>query len=375
MKLLIIYFSLLIVLPVFYGCNDDDPEVTIPVITAVELRSFPSDDTFVQLDPQGTDSVKIYWQRSGASDGTLVMYSVQFDKVDGDFSKPVGAVVTDSVGLAKRARIIHKTLNIFAENAGIEPLSIGKLKWRVVASNGVAASYSDSHTIEVARPVGIAEMPTNVYLTGDATEAGANATKGILLKKLSAGVYEIYTSLTAGTYKFVNSITTAPVSFFIEGEKIRKSSAARSPASTKKLYHIQLDFNTATATISEVLSVGLWHGASSDVIHELAYQNNGTWSISNITPFTTGVDDHYKFRMTKKASDGSLSDIFWGSAQVSNTRPTSATALSYYYLNPSSDFSQYDYSYKFSTASENKAVDINFTLTSSVTYTHKITIR
>jgi starch-binding outer membrane protein SusE/F len=374
MKTYLIYI-LFAALAVLQGCKDDDQEVT-PTVTSLSLTQFPEDQSYFLLNPAGTDSVKIFWEHSKASDATLVMYSVQFDEEGGDFSQPVGTVVTDSVGLSKRARIHHKTLNIIAENAGIEPLAKGKLKWRIVASTGIVSAYSEEHIIEVERPIGIAEIPNNLYLTGDATEAGTNVTKGIIFKKLSPGVFEIFTSLGAGTYKFVNNIITSPVvSFYPAGGVIKKSGIAGSPADTKRLYHIYLDFNTAESRISEILSVGLWHGADNDVLHALVYQNNGMWTISGITPYTTGLDNRYKFKMTKKAADGTLSDIFWGSSAAINNPPVTGTAATYFYLFPREDFSQYDYSYKFSVASENKVIDLSFILTSSVPYTHKLIIR
>ncbi len=373
MKIFNIFIYISIILFILHGCKEDDPEVI--TIDPVTLNNFPIDDTSLLLLTNETIAINMEWNGVKASDETLVFYFVQFDKEDGDFSNPVGTINTDSVGLAKSVGISHQFLNIFAENAGIAPLTQGKLKWRVVATNGIASSYSDVHTIEVERPEGIAEIPASLYLTGDATEAGTDVTQAIVLTKLSPGVFEIYTSLTEGTYRFVDNVTTWPVvSFCIDGATIRKGATANSPDPAKRLYYIYLNFNTAEATVSEILSLGLWHGESSDVIGELTYQDNGVWGISGITPFTEGKDDRYKFRMTLKAADGSLSDIFWGSSQVTNNRPTSTTAESYYYLIPQIDFSQYGYSYKFSTASENKAVDINFILTSSATYTHEVEI-
>src|SRR5688572_23834004 len=126
MKTYKIYLVLSAVALMLLGCKDDEQEVVVPTITEVSLTQFPGDDTFIALDPAGTDSLKIFWNASSANDGTLVMYAVQFDEAEGDFSTPVGTYVTRNVGMEQNARIIHRFLNIYAENAGIEQLGKGK---------------------------------------------------------------------------------------------------------------------------------------------------------------------------------------------------------------------------------------------------------
>jgi starch-binding outer membrane protein SusE/F len=386
MKTYKIYLALSAVALMLLGCKDDEQEVVVPTITEVSLTEFPGDDTFIALDPAGTDSLKIYWNASSANDGTLVMYAVQFDEAEGDFSTPVGTYVTRNVGMEQNARIIHKFLNIYAENAGIEQLSKGKLKWRVVATTGVGSVYSGAHVIEVERPLGIAEIPDDLFITGDATEGGADALKGLPFKKITEvvngvekvkkGEFEIYTSLGAGMFRFASSNTKAPVVFYhAKGNKIVKNGQSGSPVSERKPYHIYVNFNTGVVTMSEIISVGLWHGASSSVFAELTYKNNGVWSATDMSSFTTGTDNRYKFKMTKKSVvDGSLSDVFWGSAQIAPSPPSGSVA-SYYYLVAKNDFSQYDYSFRFSNAAVDRPLDIDFVMTSSAVYTHRITIK
>src|SRR5687767_7090036 len=112
MKLFNLYIILFAGLSLLQACEEDDPKIIPPAITPVTLTAFPTDETFIQINPAIKDTLRIFWQRSTASDGTQVMYAVQFDLPEGDFTKPVASITTDSIGLSKRARIPHTTLNI-----------------------------------------------------------------------------------------------------------------------------------------------------------------------------------------------------------------------------------------------------------------------
>ncbi|HJT75420.1 MAG TPA: SusE domain-containing protein, partial [Chitinophaga sp.] len=194
------YFAnILFALPVISGlllagCQKDNELNTN--LKAVSRLTAPVDDKYIKLQPATSASVSFEWDQARAEDGSLVLYEVVFDKADGDFSDPLTTIASDGGGVQNKLTLSHKDLNSIAGKAGIAALATGKLKWTVNASKGYnILRAEESRIIEVERPNGFAEIPVDVYLTGEATESGTDLSKAIKMKSTAAGVFEIYTSL------------------------------------------------------------------------------------------------------------------------------------------------------------------------------------
>lgn len=98
-----------------------------------------------------------------------------FDKADGDFSDPVSIVTADNNGGTNHATITHKQLNQIAASAGIGSAEEGTLKWTVYASKGInPVKAEEERTLTLTRLAGFAEVPSQLYITGEATEVGAS---------------------------------------------------------------------------------------------------------------------------------------------------------------------------------------------------------
>lgn len=121
-------------------------------ITAV-TPSAPDDNVSIVLDPTSNAVVYFEWLPAKTGNYTPVYYKVWFDKESGDFSSPVYTGVPAALGSATKLSLSHRDLNSIAEKAGIAPLAKGRLRWKVIASNGVVAESSgNGRLIEVQRP-------------------------------------------------------------------------------------------------------------------------------------------------------------------------------------------------------------------------------
>ncbi|MCK7557101.1 SusE domain-containing protein [Chitinophaga sedimenti] len=191
------------------GCKDDyDMNVNIQ---PVDRLTAPVNDKFTKLQPATSAAVSFEWDQARAQDGSLVLYEVAFDKATGDFSNPIGKIASDGGGIQNKLTLSHKDLNSLAGKAGIAALGTGKIKWTVYASKGYNIQQAkEVRTIEVERPNGFAEIPVDVFLTGEATEAGATLGSALKMKSTTAGVFEIYTSLKNGKYQFADRNTGTP---------------------------------------------------------------------------------------------------------------------------------------------------------------------
>ncbi|TCD27048.1 hypothetical protein EZ456_11025 [Pedobacter psychrodurus] len=358
-----------------FSCKKDRIDNVTTTISQ-PILSAPANNTVVNLNPSSNAVVTFEWNPATTGNYTLPFYKVVFDKESGDFSKPVYTGIPAKVGSDNKLSLSHKEMNKIAAGAGIAELASGKVKWQVIASNGVIAATSGAGIIELKRPAGFAENPATVFITGVASEGGTDLTKAQSFKKISDGVFEIYTALSAGSYKLVDKITGSALTFVIDAGVIKQGTEVTSPATAKTVYRINLDFNKSIAIFTEIESVGLWFSGYNKIQNTLTYDAAGVWKAIDIPIVwkteSWGKDERYKFRVTEKDAVGTITVKNWGCSVKDNVRATSSSPASYFLLKEV-DNSQYDYTYKF--AAEAQKTDIEFRLQSTADYTHKVTFK
>jgi starch-binding outer membrane protein SusE/F len=381
MKKVLINFSspfLLLFMLLMIGCSKDDRDINMN-ISEVTAFYAPNDNLFVKLEPATSASVTFEWEQAKAEDGSLVMYEVAFDEEGGDFTTPIYKISSDGNGVQNRLTLSHKDLNRVANFAGIQALETGKLVWTVLASKGINVKKATvSRTIEVERPAGFAEIPTEVFLTGDATEAGTDLASAIKLKSTSPGVFEIYTQLSAGTLAFVNKTTGTPTMYELQGSFIKEGDGSESPATDPTVYRIELDFNNAAVKIHEVVNVGYWFSPRNAIEAELTYAGNGVFKAEDVPvefrQESWGRDERYKFRMTLKDEQGTEFQEDWGSVNRDNSRPDANTPADWYKVFKQ-EVNQWDYTFKFPGEADMKNVDMTLSFDPASDYHHVIAIQ
>lgn len=357
-------------------CQDPGRDVDV-TISDVQTFFGPDDNRFVKLQPATPAALVFEWDQARAQDGTLVLYEVAFDKESGDFSKPIYKLTSDNNGVVNKATISHKDLNKIAGLAGIPSLGTGKVKWTVLASRGINVRQAGvSRTLQLERPAGFTDVPADVYLTGDATEAGTDLSKAIRMKQLRPGEFEAYTSLKAGTYRLVDRLTGTAKAYSVDGPNIRENGQTTVTGAAKPV-RISLDFNNAAVKIAEIREVALWYSNDNDIRFTFRYAGASTWradSVKIIFPTVPwGKEERYKFRL-KTSTDGVAAEEWLGSSNSDNSRADANSPASYFYLFPI-PASQWDYSYKFNGAVDTKTVDLLISLAPTAPYFHRITIR
>lgn len=363
---------------VLAGCKKDDYKLNTNIMP-VEKLTAPVNDKFTKLQPATSATVSFEWEQARAEDGSLVLYEVVFDKETGDFSEPVAKIASDGGGIQNKLTLSHKDLNGLAGKAGIPALGIGKLKWAVYASKGFNIQPSkETRTIEVERPNGFAEIPVDVFLTGAATEAGADLAAAKKMKSVTAGVFEIYTSLKDGKFRFADRNTGTPTYYYMDGGLLKENGESTHSGGTK-VFRLRLDFNNATVTATEITGIGLWFAPDNKILYDLTYEGNSTWSFTDkVITFkqeSWGRDERYKFRMNVKNSEGVASEEWIGSSNADNSRPTSATPLSFWELKPINNNDQWNYCYKFKTEVDTKTCDVKVYFWTDKNYTHEVIVK
>ncbi|PST82889.1 hypothetical protein C7T94_09645 [Pedobacter yulinensis] len=376
MKPIFHYISLLILTTVlFSSCKKERTDLVTTTITPAKTTG-PAATAHVVVSPASNAVLTFTWEPAKTGNYSGVFYEVQFDKENGNFTKPIYRSGTGRQNVEPKLVLSHKEVNKLAYAAGIPELATGKVRWRVVASNGVIEAFSEPSVISLARPAGFAENPTDVYLSGEATETGADLAKAMKFKRLSDGVFELYTALSPGSYKLTDKTSGTPLTFSVDGGLLKEAASGASPAAVKTVYRINLDFNKSTAVLTEIQSAGLWFAPYNRIQATLAYAGQGVFRATDVQVTwkqeTWGKDERYKFRVSEKGPAGTIAVRNWGSSNKDNSRPTSGTAASYFFLREV-DNTQYDYTYKFMSESEKADIELNFG--ASADYTHKITFK
>ncbi|WP_231460137.1 SusE domain-containing protein [Pedobacter sp. Leaf132] len=367
-----IYVLMALSLFAISSCKKDTKELN-ENINPIGSLSIPQNMQSIKLTPSNALATQQFkWDPASAEDGGLILYEVAFDKESGDFSKPVYKVVSDGAGVQAQVTISHKDLTKVAALCGINSSSTGNIKWTVIASKASNRKPGqESRTLQLERPAGFAEVPTDLYLTGSATEAGDDISKAIKFKKLDEGVFEIYTTLKPGTYQLTDKITASGRKFYTEGTLVKEGTTSVTVSGGAKVYYLKYDFNVATVVDAvEVQSLGLYMSAYGNEIGQLTYTANGVWQSGNIPvvfyQFSWGRDERYKFAMHTSGGVRYL-----GSSNVNNVSPVGQGAA-YFYLNPVTN-DQWNNTYKFNPSADNKSVKVIVSLNAGGPYTHTVT--
>ena len=375
MKAISITYAMLFSFILAFTACSSDGEVRDLSVTAVKTLYEPDNGKAVVLQPSASASLYFEWEPSLAEDGGVVLYEVVFDKADGDFSDPVYISTADNNGGSNHATITHKQLNQIAALAGIESAARGTLKWTVYASKGInPVRAEEERTLTLTRLAGFAEVPGQLYITGEATEVGADLDKAMVMKKVADGEFEVFIKLTEGkSFKFVSANTGTPTEYSLNGEKLVEGGSVT--AAKTGIYKYYIDFNAGSFTSKEVTKVKFYLNWSQKEI-ELDYQGLGVWALNGYT--ITGLtdsdntDDRYKFRM--ESSDG---ETEWRAAINNDSKPTGNDE--YYYMAEKTNVEQWTNNEVWKTPAadgwSDKTYDITFSLNTQGEYTHNLVIK
>ncbi|QGY43661.1 hypothetical protein GM418_08325 [Maribellus comscasis] len=359
----------------FLGCEEDE-HLRDTNVTAVNAFYEPADGKSVVLQSSASASVYFEWEPAKAEDSGMVLYEVAFDVEGGDFTNPIYKMASDNTGGYNHATISHKQLNKIGELAGIPSAETGTLIWTVFSSKGInELQANEIRTIEITRLAGFADVPVDVYVTGEGSEGGDDLSQASLMKGTAVGEYEIYTKLTAGeAYYFTDANSGTPRQFYTENGLLKEGESTSTVAETG-VYRINLDFNVGSAVYTQITDVQLFFSPLNTALFSLDYQGSGVWK-ANSEPIefkqeSWGRDERYKFTLTTINSAGDTVTEWWGTLNSTDSRPNADSPDSYYYMAPATDDIWSD-KWKFAGEMDMAIVDVTVYFTADGPYTHKI---
>lgn len=212
MKKIFIYLSL-ILLSAAWSCSEKDNmepvgnwEITSPALM------MPNANTTVTLDENEPGAItRFEWTASTTTNRFLVQYTVVLVPVGStDYDHPILSATPANAGKDTWLTLTAEQID-YALWAACYPANAEvKLQWVVVAK-AIEKTAVDTRDITFKR-FETEYVPTTLFLTGNATEGGADLTKALPFRALTdadkkpTGVFEIYTHLTKGSTYFFRDL-------------------------------------------------------------------------------------------------------------------------------------------------------------------------
>lgn len=362
----------------FTSCGTDDMNYKEATVTPVKALYEPTDNRTIKLLSSASASLYFEWEAVRVEDSGAAQYEVLFDKVGGDFSAPIYMVVSDNNGFTNAATITHKVLNKIATKAGIAPGETGSVIWKVASSRGINRVLSEeSRTLSITSLSGFSEIPDEVFITGEGSEAGAIIADAIPFKLVAPGEFEIYTKLEAGKpYYFVDRQSENSRIFYTDNNTALKESEEVATITPEKtgVYRIELDFNVATIAYTQITKLSLFFSPSNANLWDLEYKGKGIWEGSGMIEFKQedwGRDQRYKFQMETINKGGEPETVQWGPT-IPGLDSTPTGSEDYFFMQLAPSVTQWDNKWKFADQFDGANTTITIYLQGDSQYRHEV---
>tara|TARA_R110002020_G_C16267677_1_gene770900 strand:+ start:908 stop:2140 length:1233 start_codon:yes stop_codon:yes gene_type:complete len=284
--LLVTSFSLL-------SCGDDDYNLQPEIAQTGSLESPASDET-IDINPESDDRIIFSWSPAQAVDGGTILYKIKFDEAGGDFEDPLFVAPSDNGGGATSYTMSASRLNVIAAEAGIQQLETGDVQWTVEATSSFyRQNFTESSTLRLKRPEGLAIFPEYMYIYGSATEV-SEISEGVAFKQISnqlstdniqPGIFESITKLTPGEFYIANDNNASADGisyYYVNSEgKIRSGENPTAFNMDEGVYRVRMDLAKATISFTEISNIELYIIANQITKAELNYIGNHTFEAVN----------------------------------------------------------------------------------------------
>lgn len=274
------------------------------ILSQAEL-SYPQDNYEFTLDRTNKeDVIRFEWKKPASERPYTITYNWMLDLGDGDFSDPLIKMLSAQNGGATFAEVSYLQIDEALGNAGIQESETVPVKWAVQAVSVGKTSIS-THSMNLQR-FDVPPPPTDLFISGSATETGADLGNAIAMKKIiradgsATNTFQIYTKLEAGnSFNFYSGKDgTATVYTIVQGadgDQIDIGDSAISVAETS-VYRITVNFSSEKV---EIFKIDRWSmvgnvvrdGWGGDEI--LFYRGNGVFQ-SSVELVDADVEDANK---------------------------------------------------------------------------------
>lgn len=340
--------------------------------TSVKKLLTPAESYYVELQSTSTASLTFSWAPASAEDGQNPQYEVVFFK-NAQGGEPVYRV---DAGYTASVAITHKELNRAAGAAGIDTGADGVIYWGVIPSCGLiqAPVTIAPRRLELTRLLGFNVIPTEVYITGEGSEGGADLNAALKARCTAEGEFTLYTKIEAGKgFAFVSSLADDRTTYTVVNGILDDRSTAPATVGETAVYRVKLDFNIRSISFSKINKVTYNFAPRREDNKDMTYIGNGCWKMYDYPVVfreeSWGKDERYNFM---PQIDGV--DYIWCGSLGNDSRPGKLSGPEYDILNEvlfAGDY--YNPKFKFHGDLDGKIVDITVKMSGELEqYTHVI---
>ncbi|OHX66871.1 hypothetical protein NH26_11135 [Flammeovirga pacifica] len=327
-------------------------------LSAPSLMAPSAGDKIDLIQEFPEETIDFEWTAAINSAGYDVTYQiVVVSDTASDTMTPLLKVLSDDNGKALTGSITYQELDQALSAQCIAAGSEVNVKVGVVASS-MERQVEDLVEISVVRFKNEV-VPTQLFITGTATEAGNDRANAIPFKRLptadgsASNVFEVYTKLSVeGTFLFLDNNTENAAHYGLTDEKIMKC-GSEITVDEEKVYRVKVDFDNGTYELRDFSEIELFGAPPSDsgdwVGLAFTYQGLGVYSTvgefkqtgnfllrktntwENIFKHVNGTSNNMILEEDKDAQGVEVADMYFGDAtgEYTITVDLSATAYTY----------------------------------------------
>ncbi|MDW5288907.1 SusE domain-containing protein [Formosa sp. PL04] len=288
-----IYIKIIFLLVLIFtigACEEEDnlqPEGQWELSTPSAVT--PQSNEQIVLEENNTNELITFsWTEATSSAGYDVYYSVLI--VDGEnpnYTNPIMDIEAENSGKDLSATVSYGDLDTALSLAGYAANSNANLIWAAVAQSLSKEEMGISNLIVKRFENEI--IPTQLFLSGTATENGNDISNAIPLRRLNnsegnpSNNYEMYTSLTAGNTFMFYSEQSLPAHKYGGAEDVLVKNGNPISVTEDGQYRISVDLDNNTYSL---LKINTWNVKGSPIIggwdsdEPLAYIGGGVWQAS-----------------------------------------------------------------------------------------------
>ena len=277
---------LLSLVTVVWSCDNDNMDpVGEWTIEAPALTAPANNAAIVLNEATPAAKTKFEWSPAVASNKFLIAYAVVLVPAEATtFDKPIVSITPGNAGKNLFAEITAQQLDYALWAACYPAGKPVKLKWAVIAK-AIEQSVVTSQEITFTR-FETEYFPSTLFITGAATEAGADITKATAMRaqKNADGdltyIFDVYTTLTKGaTYEFHDQPAAKSRTYGGQDGKLAPCGTAITAPETGQ-YRVTVDLMNNTYTL---LKIDKWSVVGDAIKGDwggddpLSYKGNSVW--------------------------------------------------------------------------------------------------
>jgi hypothetical protein len=246
----------------------------------------PINNANIVLDEENENELITFtWTAATSSAGYGVYYSVVLvDAENPNYENPIIDIPAENGGKDLSAIVSYNELDTALSLAGYDANSEVNLIWAAIA-NSLSKQQMGTSDLKVTRFENEI-IPTQLFISGTATESGADLSQAISLRRLNdssgnpSNNYEIYTSLIAGNSFMFYSEQSLPAHVYggVDGMLVKNGDPINVAEDGQYRISVNLDDNTYS-----FLKIDKWSVVGSPIINNwggdepLDYIGNGVW--------------------------------------------------------------------------------------------------